>query len=64
MDSIETRDNFSDYGKKLEKLGLLFQDGDTPLHELVSCSFDAGLILTFNVCPDPANSIDIDCTEE
>ena len=54
----ETND-FFEYGKKLEKLGQMFQDPTTNLSDILRISLELGLIMTFRVEPDPRKSIDM-----
>lgn len=46
------------YGKKLEKLGKMFQNPKTKLQDLFSEAFALGLIISFRVEPDPKQSVE------
>lgn len=48
----------AEYGKKLEKLGKMFQNPKTKVQDLFTKAFELGLIISFRIEPDPAQSID------
>lgn len=50
----------AEYGRKLERLGKMFQDENTNLETLFKECYALGLILAFRVSPDPRQSIDME----
>lgn len=46
------------YGRKLEKLGKMFQNPKTRLRDLFKEAYELGLIISFRVEPDPKQSIE------
>ena len=56
---------FTEYGKKLVRLGELFQDGNTTLEVLLQQCLELGLMIAFRVEPNPttADNLIIDANQ-